>query len=294
MEISGNISVAKVAKTFYCKTCDYRCLRKFNFDKHLATQKHKSSNLEISGNEFVVNVANPFFCKPCNKNFKTNSGLWKHNSKYHKTCTDTPEIVLKLVEQNKELQKQLAEQVSNQTNIMSEIIPKIGNTTNNTINNNQKFNINIFLNEDCKDAINMSDFVKSIQVSLDQLDLTKSEGLEKGVTNIIMENMKHLSVYERPMHCTDKKRETLYIKDDNKWEHDKEKTKIRNAIKKTCNKQYQALQDWTNDNPDFCQDDIKQDYFAKTVSVIGKSVDIVDDKIIKKLCKETYVSGEKK
>ena len=168
------------------------------------------------------------------------------------------------------------------------MIPKIGNNiTNNTQNN--KFNINVFLNEKCKDAINMTDFVKSIEVSLQQLDFTKKNGLANGLSKTIMDNINKLSLYERPLHCTDVKRETLYIKDENEWSKDANKEKIKKAIKKASGKNYNALQDWKTENPDFLINDSKTDYFTKTITVIGKSGDATEDKIIKNLCKETYI-----
>ena len=183
--------------------------------------------------------------------------------------------------ENNELKKQIGD-----------LIPKIGNT-NNTINNiNQKFNIQIFLNEQCKDAINMNDFIKSIEISLEHLDVTKNSGLANGLSNAIIENMNKLSLYERPLHCTDIKRETLYIKDNDSWEKDKSKEKIKKAIKNISNKQYKALKEWTEINPDFNNDDNKQEFFAKTLSVIGKDIDNVDDKIIKNICNKIYVKDK--
>jgi len=149
----------------------------------------------------------------------------------------------------------------------------------------------MFLNEKCKDAINMTDFVKSIQVSFEQLDYTKVNGLEKGITKILMDNMNKLGKFERPIHCTDIKRETLYIKDDDKWEKDKDKDKekIKKAINKTSNKNFTALCNWKNENIDFMNYHDKQAYYAKTMSNIGKPVGEVADKIIKNICKENYV-----
>ena len=189
--------------------------------------------------------------------------------------------------------------ISAQNGTLKELLPLIGNsttnnsTTNNTINNNQHFNINVFLNEKCKDAINMSDFIKSIEVSLEQLDYTKTEGLEKGISNVIMENMNKLSVYERPIHCTDLKRETLYIKDNDIWEKDKTKEKIKKAINKTSNKNYTALVKWTEENPDFMEHDDKQLYYAKAMSKIGKPLNGIDDKIVKNVCNNTYIKDIK-
>ena len=166
-------------------------------------------------------------------------------------------------------------QISQLTDALNHIAPKLGNnntTNSHNTNNTNQFNINVFLNEDCKNAINMSEFIKSIEVSLEQLDLTKTKGLEKGITKVIMDNMNKLSVHERPLHCTDTKRETLYIKDDDKWEKDKDQTKIKEVIKKTQNKNYTALKKWKDENPDYMGDDAKQIYYAKAMSAAGKPI----------------------
>ena len=172
---------------------------------------------------------------------------------------------------------------------IGELIPKIGNTTNNTQNNNQKFNINVFLNEDCKNAINISDFIKSIKITFEQLDFTNKNGLADGLSKSIIENMNKLSIYQRPMHCTDIKRETLYIKDEDSWSKDKSKEKIKGAIKKASSKNFNALMDWKMSNPDYMNSEDKTDYFTKTISTIGKPTSTIDDKVIKLLCKEIYV-----
>ena len=169
---------------------------------------------------------------------------------------------------------------------ITDILPKVGN--NNT-NVKQKFNINIFLNEQCKDALNMNDFINQIEVSLDQLDITNSKGLAEGLSNVLLESISKLSLYERPVHCTDIKRETLYIKDNNSWEKDSNKTKIKKAIKEASNKQYKTLQQWTQENPDLDKNDKKQKYFAKTISAMGKDNDKTEDKVIKKICSNTYL-----
>jgi hypothetical protein len=198
-------------------------------------------------------------------------------------------MILELVKENKEMRNMMVEQQKT----IGELIPKVGNnnsTTNNTNNTiNQKFNINVFLNEQCKDAINMSDFIRNIEISLEQLDFTKTNGLEKGLTHAIMENMNKLSLYERPMHCTDTKRETIYIKDNDTWEKDKDKSKIKHVIKKASNKNYTALNNWTKENPNFMEDDSKQMFYAKAMSKLGKPLDGIDDKIVKNLCNKTQI-----
>ena len=313
--------VAKVADKYYCELCHYKCSRKNNYEKHLATAKHKK--MEISKNMIILDdenvakvakVANEEFVCICGKSYKYKQGLFKHqqkcNNKQPKTLETqksgvSEELVCQLVKDNtemkklfgdlvnvvKEKDKQLENVVKENTELTKKIIemkPSMGNNNNNN-NNTNNFNINMFLNEQCKDAINMTDFIKSIQVSFEQLDYTKVNGLEKGITKILMDNMNKLGKYERPLHCTDIKRETLYIKDDDKWEKDISKEKIKKAINKTSNKNFTTLCKWQNENKDFMEYDDKQAYYAKTMSNIGKPVSEVEDKIIKNICKENYV-----
>tara|TARA_B100000900_G_scaffold394546_1_gene392084 strand:- start:2638 stop:3648 length:1011 start_codon:yes stop_codon:yes gene_type:complete len=315
-----------LTKKYICEKCDYSTDSKKDFNKHLGTAKHKKmmdaiDSGDISNHSIPKNPENKIFtCVNCERKFKSNSGLWRHKKscinedESEEKCEEIVEkptnkdkelelkdMFLTVVNENKELRSMMVEQqksmveqqktIMAQSKQMTEIIPKLGNSTtnNNTINNNQRFSINVFLNEKCKDAINMSDFIKSIQVSLEQLDFTKTQGLEKGISNVIMENMNKLSVYERPMHCTDTKRETIYIKDNNTWEKDKSKEKIKNAIRKTSNKNYTALTNWTRENPDFMEDDEKQMFYARAMSTLGKPMDGLDDKIVKKICSNTYL-----
>jgi|TARA_B110000858_G_scaffold190171_1_gene237800 hypothetical protein len=193
------------------------------------------------------------------------------------------DIICLLMQENKDFKNLLVKQQEQ----ISELIPKIGN--NNTQNIKQKFNINIFLNEQCKDAININDFVKSIEISLEQLNSTNSGGLITGLSNAIIENMNKLSLYERPLHCTDSKRETLYIKDEDVWEKDKDKTIIKKAIRDISSKQYKTLQSWIEKNPDFKEIEEKQEYFTQTLANIGKDINEIDEKIIKKISNAMYV-----
>ena len=304
-----------IIKKNICKCCDYSTTSNKDFKKHLGTAKHKKMEdatrcEDFSNNSQHENPTNMIFtCVNCERQFKSRSGLWRHkkNCNIADICEEIVEqkpdkelelkdMFLTVVNENKELRGMMVEQqktIMEQSKQMTEIIPKIGNnnstTNNNTINNNQRLSINVFLNEKCKDAINMSDFIKSISVSLEQLDFTKTQGLEKGISQVIMDNMNKLSLYERPMHCTDMKRETIYIKDNDKWEKDKDKSILKQAIRKTSNKNYTALSNWTKDNPDFMANDDKQMFYARAMSTIGKPIDGVNDKIVKKICSNTYL-----
>ena len=308
MMTNDDQKVAKVAQKFYCILCDYTCIKKSNFDKHLTTEKHKKRLLDdqimTNDDQKVAKVAQPLYTCECGRKYKYKQGLSVHKKKCNfildehsdtsnNQLTLSNDVVLKLLNDNQELKNiivQQQNQLLKQQEQFSELIPKVGNNNNNnTINNNQKFNINVFLNEQCKDAINLSDFIKSLHVTLEQLDFTNKNGLADGISKTIIDNMSKLSIYERPMHCTDVKRETLYIKEDNAWSKDVAKEKVKSVIKKTSSKNFNALMDWKTLNPDFMKSEDKTDYFTKTISTIGKSTDSIDEKVIKKLCKETYV-----
>ena len=221
----------------------------------------------------------------CGKKYKYKQGLSYHKSKCKFKDKESigenlsQEFVLDVI-------KKQQDQIAELTNTIKEMAPLINS---NTVNNNQKFNINVFLNEQCKDAINMSDFIKSLKVNLEELDFVKQNGLTEGISKTIIDNMSKLSIYERPLHCTDIKRETLYIKEDDNWSKDKNKEKIKEVIKKTSSKNYNALQEWKTINPDFLENDSKTEYFTKTISTLGKLDNNIDDKIIKNICKETYI-----
>jgi hypothetical protein len=314
MDNMDNEKVAKIAKKFNCVCCSYSCSKKSDYDKHLATLKHKKTELSILDNELsildnekVAKIAKKFNCV-CGKEYKYIQGLYKHKTTCNHTDPVSVEIqkpteasgdmlammmeqlnkkdkqMMILLEKKDEQQAEKDKQIELLTNTIKEMIPKMGSN-----NNNNQFNINMFLNEECKDAINMSDFIKSIQVSMDQLQYTTNNGLGKGLTKVIMDNMNKLSKYERPLHCSDIKREIIYIKDDDKWEKDTHKDKLKKAINKTSNKNYTALCDWTRENPTFMKQDDKQHFYARTASTIGKPLCDVEDKIIKSICKDNFI-----
>jgi hypothetical protein len=275
---------------------------------------------EYNEKEYTYKVHEIFHCD-CGKQYKQRQSLANHKKKCNyqnpvcveieKPREETGQVVALLIEQNKilmeqnkqqmerldkkdellaEKDKQNKQHVELLTNTIKDMIPKMGNNSNSNNNNTtNQFNINMFLNEECKDAINMSDFIKSIQVSVEQLQYTTNNGLSKGITKVIMDNMNKLSKYERPLHCSDLKRETIYIKDDDKWEKDTHKDKLKKAINKTSNKNYTALCDWTRENPAFMKQDDKQHFYAKTASTIGKPICDVEDKIITSICKDNFI-----
>ena len=280
---------------FECKNCNFKTCKNNDYKRHLLTDKHKRlQNNDKSG------VENKKYICECGREYKYRQGLYNHR----KTCKgekkeniiiqsenkdEMKELVFKLISENQELKNTVLQENKELRKQISELIPKVGNN-NNTINSNnkQKFNINVFLNEKCKDAISMDEFIDKIEVSMKNLLTTKEKGQVYGISNIIMENMNKLSLYERPLHCTDKKRETLYVKN-NEWEKDDSKEHINKALKKVESKQLKNLNVWLEEHPNYMNNSLEQEEFAKLMSECGKSIDDGREKIIKKLCDNVYI-----
>ena len=305
----------KNEKIFYCEKCDFKCSFLSDWKRHLTTRKHlvsKDGNkMEINGNKFAEkNEPKNNTCEFCKKNYKTLSGLWKHKNKckepenifnnfenknYENKKNDiSQESILSILKQNSELQQMLLEQ--NKTIIE---LSKNNKITNSSINSNNKtFNLNVFLNEHCKDAMNIMDFVDSIKLQLSDLERVGELGYIEGISNIIVKNLKELDVTKRPVHCTDKKRETLYIKDENKWEkEDEEKKKMHKVIKRVADKNARLLPKFKEAHPDCVKASSKfSDQYNKIiVESMGGPGDNdyeKEEKIIKKITKEVIVEKE--
>ena len=284
-----NNLVQESSNKFCCKKCNYFTSRKSQYDRHLLTLKHEKIT---NDNNLEQKVPNEFICE-CGKKYNYLSGLSRHR----KTCkgekketaiieneenVDYKSMFFEIIKKNNEFQDLLMKQSQQ----ISELIPKVGNTINS--NNKQKFNINVFLNEKCKDALSMDEFIDKIEVSMKNLLTTKEKGQVNGISNIIMENMNKLSLYERPLHCTDKKRETLYVKNQ-EWEKDDNKEHINKALKKVESKQLKNLNVWLEEHPNYMNNSLEQEEFAKLMSECGKSIDDGREKIIKKLCDNVYI-----
>jgi len=272
---------------FICEKCRFKSSNKYDYNLHLLTRKHK-----ILTNTSICDV---FYCE-CGKEYKHRQSLYKHkqrcnfndyeNETENKIIVKEEEINYKemlhtVIKQNTELQKTICE-----------LIPKVGNNNN----SNNKFNINVFLNEDCKDALTMNQFIDKIEVSISNLMLTKNKGIEEGISNIFIENMNKLSLHERPIHCTDTKREIVYIKsegengEDPQWEKDKENEKLKGAIKKVEGKQFKNIKKWMDEHPGWEHDPTLQEEYINILK--NCTTDVKDQKVIKKLCNQVCVSGE--
>jgi hypothetical protein len=247
--------------------------------------------LSTTSNNLATTNTNLFKCEKCNKEYQHRQGLWKHNkkckTKQHpdSETADEPtdkELIMMLIKQNTELM---------------EIVKNGTHNTTHTNSHNKAFNLQFFLNETCKDAMNIMDFVDSIKLQLSDLERVGELGYVEGISNIIVQNLKELDVNKRPVHCTDKKRETMYIKDENKWEKDEEKLKLHKVVRKVTYKNQNLIPDYKKEHPDYNKSSSKiSDKFNKiVVESMGGSGDNdfeKEEKIIKNISKQVFIDKE--
>ena len=259
----------KIPKKFSCNACHYYTSNKKDYDKHLLTAKHQKMTIGSNLGEMEVTKIPTYDCE-CSKVFKTHGGLWKHKKRcgtdnFENNYNDTDSevklltnVVLAVVKQNQEILKEngdLKHLIMDTQSQMLEVIKNgthhnTTNNTNNTNSHNKAFNLNFFLNETCKDAMNIMDFVDSIKLQLSDLEKVGELGYVEGISNIIVKNLNELDVTQRPVHCTDKKRETMYIRDEDKWEKDENNNKIKKAIKRVASKNQRLLPKFKEAHPD--------------------------------------------
>jgi len=265
--------------------------------------------MEINGNKLGEKNENNYYhsCDNCKKIYKTLSGLWKHkkkcvyeekigsqkNENVENNDINDKELIVMLIKQNSELMKETSDFKS----IMMEVIKNGTHNTIQTNSHNKAFNLNFFLNETCKDAMNIMDFVDSIKIQLSDLEKVGEIGYVEGISNIIVRNLKDLDVNKRPVHCTDKKRETMYIKDDNKWEKDEEKLKLHKVVRKVACKNQNLIHKFKEKHPDCGKYNSKfSDQYNKiVVESMGGPGDNdfeKEEKIIKNISKEITIDKE--
>ena len=256
LERMATENMKKDDNQYVCCLCDFTTSKKTNFETHLQTQKHiRVSQATLSNADATTKMIK---CENCNKVYRDRTGLWRHK----KNCTPAtnsdknneknsykPEeehsdkdLIMLLIKENSELKNMMMEVIKNGTN----------NTVNshNVNSHNKSFNLQFFLNETCKDAMNIMDFVESIKLQLSDLENVGKLGYVEGISNIIVKNLKALDITERPVHCTDQKRETMYIRDEDKWEKDESYSKIKKAIKRVASKNQRLLPKFKEAHPD--------------------------------------------
>jgi hypothetical protein len=304
--MDDKIEVEKLQK-FYCNICDFNTSEKWRYSRHMTTGKHKKETKEDKMDD--AKSCTSYLCN-CGKEYKYRQGLWKHQQKCielsikYETKNETKNediydikiltnLVLDIVKQNKDLSQQNHDLTSKIVDICKNNSNTISN--NNINSHNKTFNLNVFLNETCKNAMNISDFIDSLQLQLSDLEKVGEVGYIEGISNIIIKNLNALDVTLRPIHCTDKKRETMYVKDEDKWEkEDIKKAKLHKMVRRIANKNIDLISQFKELYPDWKKSTSKvSDQFNKIIiESMGGAGDNdyeKEEKIIKKISKEVFV-----
>ena len=279
----------KNAEKFTCEKCDFKCCKKSDWTRHITTRKHK---MITNDNEKTPKNASYIYMCNCGKQYKHNSGLSRHKLKCKYVDVNISEqfeeigekddnvnykeMFLHMMKQNQELQK-----------TMQEIIPNIGNNNNNISN---KVNINVFLNEQCKDALNIMDFVNSLKLQITDLENTSKMGFIDGTSKIIIDGLKELELHQRPVHCSDLQNEILYVKDNDTWEQDNEnKDKMKRVIDEVTKANMKQLPKWITDNPTYAND---EEYMKIVSNIMNMDVEHDKSEIIKNVSKEVTITND--
>jgi hypothetical protein len=300
----------KIPIEFVCNVCSFNCRNKKDYNRHLMTAKHRM-RINRTG-DLPPNTPHVFTCE-CGKQYKYKRGLWNHRQKcitinkerVEDTITQVPindsNLIIELLKQNNEFKNLMVEQskqIQEQNKQVIELAKNSGNTTNNTINNttNNRFNLNVFLNETCKDAMNLNDFIQSIELNMNDFINTGEVGYVKGISNIMVERIRDMEPHVRPIHCTDLKRETVYVKDSNKWaKEDDNKTHIRKAVRIVADKNQAQVHPWIKENPNYEILDTPEcdkyfEYTKASLGGYGREEDMkFENKIINNILKETVI-----
>ena len=256
-------------KQYTCDKCKYTCFFESLYMRHLRTRKHMRNKNDNNNNDK-------------NDNDNENDNIRFSNN----------EIMVRLIKENKDMKKMMKEQhrfmkeQQEQQRTIIEMLPKLGGITN----VKQKFNLNFFLNEQCKNAVPFCDFINSLDITFDDLKITREQNLEQSVSNIFLRGLKDLEVHKRPIHCTDIKRDTMYIRDDEKWEKDDGNVKLKQSLTSLSYKQLYALKDLKNSDPDIQTMPSKKEEFLLTMENICNSLSELGEKrIIKTISKNVHV-----
>ena len=297
----------KNAIIYNCEKCDFICKKKSEWDRHNQTKKHLGNINGVLVNK--INKKNAdiegFVCETCNKIYKCRTGLWRHHKRYiNNNCLNTTpadkennistdlsnnevsiltNLVLELIKSNNNIQTQMLELCKNNNN---------NNTFINTNNSHNKtFNLQVFLNEECKNAMNMSEFINSLQLKLSDLENIGKIGYIEGMTNIIIKQLNGTDTYIRPVHCSDLKREILYIKEENKWEKEgPDNKKMKNALRHIEQKNFKMLNEWQAKHPHFKEcTSSENDTYLQIVSKATNGTPENMNKVIKKVLKNIVI-----
>ena len=305
----------KNRQEYYCENCDYKCIKLSDWKRHCSTAKHKNwTKLDKTGLKIAEKNTAPYRCE-CGKVYKAKSSFYYHKKKcnYHEKnkeiinnekeeSNEKEEVnekeepnykdlliqAMKQMQQKDDLVSEAMKEMTEMRKQMTNMMPLIGNTTtnNNTTNN---FNLNFFLNETCKDALNLTDFINSLKVQLKDLEYTAENGHIKGITNIFHNALSNLEETKRPLHCTDLKREVLYIKDNNEWHKDENKEEIKVAVNKIVNKNIGNQGKWIDAHPNLEDENEMEKYIKMQDHSLGTGEETEQNKIVKNIMKEVLI-----
>ena len=284
----GFLERKKPNKMFECDVCNYLTSHKNDYNRHLLTRKHNLRT--ILERKKPISKPDQYTCE-CGRSYTKRNSLWYHKKKCpeinkipeickENTTDFSSNVVLEVLKDNKKLHELVSEQ---QKQIM-----ELAKQPRMNINNG-RFNLNFFLNEQCKNAMTLADFVNSLTVQLNDLEYTKTNGIAQGIREVFMNGLKQLDMYERPIHCTDQKRNTMYIKEKDEWEKDKEYEKLKDSIVALNKKHIAAIKAWEAAHPDWEKNDILTDEYIKIVQSVTNNIDNPENLIIKQVAKEVTI-----
>lgn len=291
MVTNDNEKRGKKSVIYDCSFCTFTSNRIDNYNRHLKTTKHI---LSVNGNTMVTKKSKKegFYCD-CGKSYVYKSGLSRHRKKCEYVNSSLIEknnedeslksMFLHLVKENKELKNMIIEQDKKQDHVMEEV----KRHKNQIINNNQ-FNLNIFLNEECKDALNMDDFIKQLKVGLNELDFTKDNGINQGITNLFLNGLNELGTYKRPIHCSDMKREVLYVKNNDIWDKDDSLKSIENGVNNIKSQYIIEVKNWETLNKENMETEEFKDEYTKLITNLMEEIRF--NKIKKELSKSVLIN----
>ena len=295
MTTNDNEKPPKNAKKIECILCDFKCCKQSDFNRHVLTIKH-SSNVLSTKNRQKTPKHSGYECLNCYKQFNDRAGLWRHKKKCNDADVNSQQLVEFLMKENSEFKQLMVEQNKQ----MIELAKNTGSNNNNTTitnSNNKQFNLNFFLNDTCKNAMNIMDFVSQLKIENKDLEETGRLGFAEGISKMIINGLKQMSISDRPIHCSDSKRETLYIRNNNEWNKETdERVILTNAIRGVTHKNIKQISNWSKEHPDCNDSSSKQnDKYLKIVceSMSGSSSEETNknyNKIIKNIVKETVIN----
>jgi predicted RNA-binding Zn-ribbon protein involved in translation (DUF1610 family) len=292
---------------YSCETCGFNTGNKKDYNRHLLTAKHINGTKKNNIEQENPGISQIYRCENCNKSYLSRSGLWNHNNKCNENAIVPTEIantatIIEIIKQNQEFKTLLIEQQKENKELMNKVIelskePRIVNNGTMTQNNNQKFNLQFFLNDTCKDAITIKQFIDNIRISLEDLESVGRNGFVKGISDIVLKELNTLDLTKRPIHCTDLKREVIYLKEDDKWnKDDDENTKLKNVIKTVENKSWSKIPFWYQNNPNAIISDTPEYLMYANIARNVSGNDNPEkqrEKIVKVIAKETRLDEVK-